>query len=344
MTTSPEVLFHRYFQNPAKSQACRIAYKGKQDLDSRELSPTLAAFLREIQCALNKALRNEKQNVPEHVDHYPFHFDYIEGTVSNALAFPYGGYSFIGITMPLVHTLWDICVELSKAQTVGAILDVPVSPEREEAILVTMFFTQLNFIVTHEYTHHVHGHLSRRAPGATVFNEIISSGTEGSLDDQAYEIDADGYAVYHGLEHLIAGPRRKQATELLCCDHLPDSAQDEILFSSFVMAVGAFLYVLRPLSVNPSEVYTRTHPPQAARMSWIMRAATIWCNQNNLSALATYMTLSRFQLLMNIVSAVIAGMTGGHDWSEQTNFLQSDDGSDHIKKLDVRFKRHVQAL
>jgi hypothetical protein len=344
VTAPPEVSFHRHFQNPARHPDDRLAYRGKQDLDDRALGPTLAAFLRDVQDALNEALRNEKQNVSEHVNHHPFHFDYIEGTVSNALAFRSGGYSFIGITMPLVHTLWDTCVELSKAQAVGAILEVPVSPEREEAILTTMFQTQLTFVVTHEYTHHVHGHLSQRAPGAAVFNEIISSSTEGSLDDQAFEMDADGYAVYHVLAHLIAGPRRKQAMELLCCDHLPADAQDEILFSSFVMAVGAFLYVLRPFSVNSSEVYTRTHPPQAARMSWIIRNATRWCDQNNRAALAAYMTLRKFQLLMNIVSVAIVGMTGGHNWGEQTAFLQSDAGSKYFKQLEARVKFHVQAL
>jgi hypothetical protein len=130
----------------------------------------------------------------------------------------------------------------------------------------------------------------------------------------------------------------------LCCDHLPADAQDEILFSSFVMAVGAFLYVLRPFSVNSSEVYTRTHPPQAARMSWIIRNATRWCDQNNRAALAAYMTLRKFQLLMNIVSVAIVGMTGGHNWGEQTAFLQSDAGSKYFKQLEARVKFHVQAL
>lgn len=343
MPMPPEVLFHRYFQKAARHPADRTAYKGKQDLDDRALGPTLAAFLRDVQDALNETLRNEKQNVPEHVNHDPFHFDYIEGTVSNALAFRSGGYSFIGITMPLIHTLWGTCVELSEAQAVGAILDVPVSPEREEAILTTMLQTQLTFVVTHEYTHHVHGHFSQRAPGAAFLNEM-GSGTDGNVNEQAFEMDADGYAVYHVLAHLIAGPAREQATKLLCRDHLPAGAQDEVLFSSFVMAIGAFLYVQRPFSVDHSEVYNRTHPLQAARMSWIMRNATRWCNQNNRAVLAAYMTLDKFQLLMNIVSAAITGMTGGHNWTEQTAFLQSDAGSKYFKQLEARVKLHVQAL
>jgi hypothetical protein len=125
-----------------------------------------------------------------------------------------------------------------------------------------MFQTQLTFVVTHEYTHHVHGHFSQRAPGSVFFNEIVS-GAAANLAEQAFELDADGYAVYHVLAHLIAGPRREQATEILRCKHAQPRVQDEILLSSFVMAVGAFLYVLPPMSADPCEVYNRTHPPSS---------------------------------------------------------------------------------
>ncbi len=92
MGVPPEVLFHRYFQNPARHPDNRRAYRGKQDLDT--LPQPLAAFLSDVQNALNEALRNEKQNVLEHVNHPPFHFDYIDSDVSNALAFGVPDYSF----------------------------------------------------------------------------------------------------------------------------------------------------------------------------------------------------------------------------------------------------------
>ena len=155
MPLPPEVLFHRYFQHPDRNPADRLAYRGKKDLHT--LPPALASFLAEVQDALNEALRNEKQNVPEHVAHPPFHFDYIDATVSNALAFPVADYSFIGMTMALINTLWDACAELNKSNAVRALLEVPDTPECEEAILTVMFQTQLAFVVTHEYTHHVHG-------------------------------------------------------------------------------------------------------------------------------------------------------------------------------------------
>jgi Peptidase family M48 len=343
MVIEPEVAFHRYFQRPERHPDNRRDYRGKQNLDASALGPTLGSFLRDIQNALNEALRNEKQNVTEHVKHPPFHFDYIDATVPNALAFISGDYSFIGITMPLIYMLWDSCVELSKSKAVGALLGIPVTPESEEAILTVMFQTQITFVVTHEYTHHVHGHLSQSAPGSAFYNEMLSSGDAGSLEEQAFEMDADAYAVYQVLAHLITGPRREQATELLGCVQAHANMQDEALFSSFVVAVGAFLLLLPPASVDPSTIYNRTHPPQAVRMNGIMHSAISWCEQNR-PALVPLMTLERFQTIMTIVYKTVSGMNGDSDWNGQTAFLKSDDGSEYSKKLRAQLRNHIQSL
>ena len=250
---------------------------------------------------------------------------------------------FIGMTMPPVNMLWDACLELSKSEAVRTVFGLPETPESEDALLAVMFQTQLTFVVSHEYTHHVHGHFSHGPPGSAFFNEIISNGDTGNLEDQAFELDADGYAVYHVLAHLITGPRRTQATELLSCNHQPTSTQDELLFSSFVIAVGTFLYVLPPASVELSEIYNRTHPLQAARMNWIMRNAMGWCVQNRPS-LADWMTAHRFLMLMNEVAKATWRMNGGKEWREQISFLESDSGTEYSKKLETLVKNHVRSL
>jgi hypothetical protein len=341
MAESPEIVFHRYFQNPSRHPDNRRAYRGKQDVDA--LPTALASFLRDIQDALNEALRNEKQNIAEHVKHPPFHFDYIEATVPNALAFRFADYSFIGMTMPLVDRLWDSCTELGKSNAVGGLLEVLRTPESEEAILTVMFQTQLIFVVTHEYTHHVHGHFSQNAPGSTFFNEILSNGDAGKIEEQAFEVDADGYAVYHVLSHLITGPRREQAAELLGCTQAQPERQDEILFYSFVMAIAAFLFILPPTSVDASTIYNRSHPPPAARMSEIMHSAIGWCKQNR-PALVAVMTLDKFQTLTTVVSAALSGMNGGTDWSGQTAFLKSENGSEYSTELRAHVRKHIKSL
>jgi len=137
--------------------------------------------LTSIQEALNEALRNEKKNVPEHVSHPPFHFDYVDSIVPNALAFRFEDWSFIGITMALVDMLWDTCARLSRSEAVAALLGIPVTPEQHDSIHALLFPIQLTFVVSHEYTHHVHGHVLQSALDSTFSNEIVYSHDGGNL-------------------------------------------------------------------------------------------------------------------------------------------------------------------
>jgi hypothetical protein len=333
-TIPPAILFDRYFR---KQPLCPL-YRGKHDL--RELRPELASFLIAIQNALNEALLNENRQTPQHVDHPPFYFDYIDSDCLNALAVRDSDYSYIGITMPLVYALWDSCVELSKSSGVGALLQLAPAPEREEAILTVMFQNQLIFVVTHEYTHHVHGHLSDLESGSVFSDEIVTSDDLGNLKSQAFEMDADGYAVYLTLAHLIAGPRREQAVKVLNCEHVHPDAQDGILFLTFVMSIGAFLLALSPRSVNLSKFCTRTHPFPAARMDWIMHHATNWCRQNDRSHLVK-MASNTFQALMAIVEKAIRPE---NDWREQFTFLKSGVGLKYRWELRSLVKAYVEAL
>ena len=306
-------------------------------------STTFAALLTSIKDAFNEALRNEKQGVPEHVEHAPFDFDFVDFPDPNAYALGIGGRCFIRVTLPLVHSLWESSVRLSKSEAIMATLGVAPTPEHQDAIHALLFRTQLAFVVSHEYTHHVHGHAPQSSPGPPFFNEVLTGDEIGSLESQAFEIDADGYAVYHVLAHLFDGPGRTQAVELLGCGEAQIHTQDEVLFASFVMAVGAFLFVQPPGTLDPSKIYKRSHPPQSARMNWIMHAAIAWCQQNR-PELKAWMTRERFQMLMRAVAEASWGMNGGKDWSDQTTFLQSEPGREYVERLDARVKKHIESL
>jgi hypothetical protein len=316
-------------------------YHGKKNLDT--LRPELAAFLADVQSALNDSLKDENRQMPGHVEHPPFYFDYIDSDEPNALAFRVADYSFIGLTMPLVYSLWDSCVELSRSNGVGDLLETAPIPEREEAILTVMFQNQLIFLVTHEYTHHVHGHLSDQVPSSVFFEEIITSDDNGDLASQAFEMDADGYAVYLMLSHLMNGPRRAQAIGLLNCEHAHRDLQDRVLFSSFVMAIGAMLLVTSPPSVDFHKYRTRTHPLPAARMDWIMHHATNFCSENGKSHVVT-MAKQTFQAVMVIVERAILEIRPANDWREQVAFLKSEVGSQYLRELIARVRKHVQAI
>ena len=340
MSIPPEVEFDRFLRNELRAED-RHLYKGKQDLDALS-QPQLRTLLASIQDALNQALSNEKQDIPEHVPHPPFHFDYVESSVSNAVTFRSKEHSFIGITIPLVYALWEMGVELSGSKEVATILGTVATPEAQEQILGLLFPTQLSFVVSHEYTHIVHGHVLPTEPDSTFPNEILDTGG-GNLALQAHEVDADGYAVYHVLEDLLNGTRRSQAVGLLNLEEKPATIQDETLLSSFVIAVGAFLYIRPPIPLDNIGIYKLMHPPQAARMNYIMHYATTWAKQNR-PHLAVWMTNDKFQMLMCAVATATWGLNGGHNWQAQATFLRSEEGSTYLKKLDESVKNHIRSL
>ncbi len=316
-------------------------YCGRKNL--RLLKPELAAFLTDVRDAVNDALSEENKGLPGHVAHLPFYFDYVDSIHPNALAFRDVDFSYIGVTMALVSTLWESCAELGRSIGVGALLEVGSIPEREEAILTVMFQHQLIFLVLHEWTHHVHGHLSSLAPGTGFFEEIVTNGDVGNLKSQAFEIDADGYAVYFALSHLMNGPRRKQAISLLACEHAHPDMQDGVLFLSFIIAIGAMLFVLSPASFDFSKCYTQTHPFPAVRMDWIMRHASNWCAENDKARLVP-MVQRTFQALMVIVEKASSQVSPANDWREQGEFMKSPFSSGYRREVMALVRGQAQAL
>lgn len=337
MSPPPEVIFDRCLRNNPCAQE-RERYKGKQDLDL--LPSEQGTVLRNLQDALNNALHSEDQTVAAHVSHPPFHFDYVAANVPNAIAFRCDDYSFIGVTIPLVSLLDETCHRLSTSPQVA--ISLGARPELAEPIASILFASQLTFVVAHEYTHIVHGHCPAMQAEVMFPNEIKDTDV-GNLASQAHETDADSYAVYHVLQHLFNNERRPHTVGLLEIDEKSTDVQDAILLASFVIAVGGFLYVRPPVAIDAIRVYKLTHPPQAVRMNLVMHGVKQWCKQNR-PTLGQWMTLERFQTLMNAVAVATWGMNGGRNWSEQTTFLRSADGDKYIRQLDACFKQHVESL
>jgi len=298
---------------------------------------------------MNTALQHENTKIPEHVDHDPFHFDYVDSDEPNALAFCSDGYSFIGVTIPLLEQLWQASTHLSESPFILATLDIQLTDHQRDdmtvpqRIQVATFRLQLFFIVLHEFTHVVHGHLKRGSSNHGFSNEVLIR-EEGSLEQQAREADADGYAVYFMLANIIdAAHERAHLLDVLGQEAKPVEVQDQRLLLSFTTAAAAFFFVRTPQLLTATSAYRLTHPPQAARMNLAMKAIQSWCVQNR-PALVDWMTLERFQNLMRAVASAIRGMNGDHDWSEQVRFLRSDIGAEYFRKLDDGLIQQVKAL
>jgi hypothetical protein len=333
----PEVAFDRYVR-------AHSPYAGRQDLD-RLTQQGFGSLLSVIQRAFNEALENEK-DVPEHVDHFPIHFDYIESPHPNAHALrdEEYSYSYIGVTMGLVYQLGDVSVALSRSDAVTDLLNIHLTPEVRDGLQAMLFQTLWGFVAGHEYAHIVHGHVNERREKSISFNEITDEGEIGDLEQQTMELDADGYGgVYHGLSNFFREEVRHNGLSWLqVTDRSPES-QDEVLFSCFVLAVGGFLFARPPVDVNNNNVYKLTHPPQLARLNYVMEGAISWCRQNR-PALAVWMTPDRFRMLIRPGAEAIWDLDGGLRWQEQIAFLESTAGKEYVRRLGEDLKRYVAAL
>jgi hypothetical protein len=333
----PEVLLDRFLKSSLRSRMDRERYIGKQDLARLELG--LGSLLTNVQDALNEALR-QRGNVFAKGRCPNFHFDYVDATVSNALAFEHEGYAFIVITMPLIRVLWHTCDQLSRSTEVMAILgSLPTTDQRREAAIAVLFTTQLTFVVSHEFGHHDRGHFGPAASASDTWSEIPAAGTTGSLEQQAREIDADGWAVYLVLTHLMIGDRREACRVLLGLQATPEESVDQTLLSSFILAVAAVLFVFPPTVFDNHTLYQLVHPPQAARMNEIVHNVRTWCGRNR-PALGAWMTLECFQALMRAARATTSELNGALDWSRQTEFFLTQAGAEYFRSL----HQHVVSL
>lgn len=332
----PEVAFDRYIRT-------HTPYAGKQDLD-RLTQEGFGSFLSLIQRTFNEALANEKE-VPEHVEHFPIHLDFIRSQYPNAHAFNdvEHSYCYIGVTMGLAYQLGDVSVALSRSEAVTDLLNVPLNVDSRDGLHAMLFQNLWSFVAAHEYAHIVHGHVFERGETGVSFNEITDLGEVGDMEQQVMELDADGYGgVYHVLSNFFRDEVRHNSLTLL---HLVESSpevQDQVLFSVFVVAVGGFLFARPPVDVK-SNVYKLTHPPQLARLNYVMEGAIAWCKQNR-PALAGWMTPDRFRMLMRPVAETIWGTDGGLRWQEQIIFLESPEGKEYVRQLGESLKRYVAAL
>ena len=269
--------------------------------------------------------------------------DFVDSEDANAMAFTEGDYSFIGITVALIHRIWRICLPMAQSAEIATLLGLRLdTAERQGRFHVVLFRIQLNFVTTHEYTHHVHGHTTGSTLDSRFANEIDSSAENGDIEEQVHEIDADAYGTYHVLSNLFAD-ERDFAIDMLDLGAALPARQDQTLLACFVVAVGTFLFVRPTKVLTPENIRALSHPPQAARMDFIMRNAVSWCRQHR-PALAEWMNPDIFDKIIATLAYVTPGADGGEGWAAQTAFLQAEIGDAYMKTLAASVDQYIQAL
>jgi hypothetical protein len=329
MPLAPEEAFHNCLQQCRDGviRECMFVrtYRGRKDLADVE-PENLRSLLTTIKTTMNVGLVSRKR-VPEHFDDLPFHFDYIESDFPNALAFRDESYAFIGITIPLIMEMLETSTDLSRSVRIRQILDLDEGIE--DRLQAVLFQNLLTLIVTHEFTHHVHGHVIREKGTSTFYSEFDSNDGNGSMQKQA---DADGYAVYHVLSNEINSPARDNTVTALNLREKSTEVIDQTLFLCFVVVACAHLSSHKLIDIERVDILTQSHPPQAARLDYLMRHAVLWCEPNK-PLLVNWITQERFRRVMEVVADEMWGIESHRPWAAQTAFLSSDKGKEYLQEL-----------
>jgi hypothetical protein len=333
---APEIILDRWIKKLSREHPQFAGYVGKLDLDKVEPS-TVRSFLQFVQVTMNSALQLENANASGGVQHPPYHFDYVQvndGT-RNAHAFQHGGFSFIIVTLPLVELLLDLSVLLSKSAVVQALLGINPATVRLDAVQALLFQFQLTFLVSHEYTHHVHEHVPGEQIGG-IWTEFFEEEAIGGLDSQAQELNADGYAIYLVLANFVRGGGRQGALMQLGRPNLLNPDADELLFMCFFVALTGLFCALWPEDIRTDSIGKLGHPPAPVRIEYGIRIAKMWCSQNE-SLPESWFGAERFNALFRAGVEAIGGTTPG-TWDAHIAFLQSDPGAEYNRQLLERFE------
>ena len=334
----PEVILDRWVkERGSRHESGFSGYLGTLDIERVE-SPSFRSFLYLIRDAMNEALRLEGPNASGGIEHPPFHFDYIdvEHGIKNAHAFQYAGLSFIAVTLPMVELIWDVSHRLSRSRLVLELLKLGPEVNRD-AFQGLLFQVQLNFLVSHEYTHHIHGHVLERTLGQTgVWSEFSNQATPGNLQSQAQELDADGYAGFLVLAHLLRGERRNTALAQCGRAELQGADGDELLLTCFFLSLLAFFCSFWRGAIDTASIYHLPHPLPPVRITYAIRVAEMWCGQNR-SVPQTWFNADRFRELFHAAAETV-GEDARKAWNTQIAFLRRADGAEYDRRLGEKFE------
>lgn len=255
--------------------------------------------------------------------------------IKNAHAFQHEGFSFIAVTLPFVELLFDLSQRLSRSQAILELLEMDSMTLSPDPLLLLLFQLQMSFLVSHEYTHHVHRHVAPEG-GDDAWTEFAQGATSGGMDRQAQELDADAYAIYLVLGNFIRGEGRRGALAQIGRQELGSLEADALLLNYFFLSVMSLFSALWPGNMRIASTRDFTHPPAPLRIEYAIRVAKMWSEQNQ-SVPQAWFGAERFQALFRAAVNAIGGATP-QQWDEHVRFLSSEEASEYNASLFERFE------
>ena len=324
-------MFHRYFQTSPRRKGLEHI-KGKQDLS--QLPAMLGSLLTQVQLDLNQSFAQSRVPMAEIGRPLVVHLDFLESTTENAHAFQDEAYHFIGITVPLVERLLKVSEALVAADKVMTLLRLTGGLEQRENAAGGVFSIKLLFAAAHEFGHHLLGHASEFRPEQ--WNDVDGAGMGGSLEQQAEENLADGFAVFHLLGSLLDGPYGQQVLKMLGRAATPHRGADTILMSALLLCAFSFFSAKSHEALDAVSLYSLSHPPALARVNGIFQTSRVWC-QRYRPSLDAWMTWDRLEEIMHAEESSRPGSEGA--WERQIEFFGSPGGAQYFERLGEQISR-----
>jgi len=135
------------------------------------------------------------------------------------------------------------------------------------------------------------------------------------------------------VNHWFVGAGRGSVLKAFSAELDEEHQADNLLLMFFVVSVCAALLLWRPEQVDETNVYTLSHPPQAARMQRILLIVDMWAAEGSRPWLALDATHHVFPTLIAGVEDALAPMTGAHNWQQQVSFLRTPAGAGYMAAL-----------
>src|SRR5207245_1737215 len=154
MVIPPEIVFDRAIR-ARSAEHLRCKYTGKFDID-----PEQHFFLDDVHTLINEMYESHADRFVADDNRSPrLHFDFIEGSAVNALAFNDAEYSFVGLTVALVKELEKLATALVSSKRVWELFGhTDLNEERIQELWTALVITMLQFVPFHELGHHMYGH------------------------------------------------------------------------------------------------------------------------------------------------------------------------------------------
>jgi hypothetical protein len=220
----------------------------------------------------------------------PVHFDYVENTAINAVAFEADGHEFVGVWVGAMASIYSffgcmlanrnllpdigvVSAEIEfepKVDDAEWLLRIPKDPARK-AYAHLLSTIAVEFLFQHELGHLMNGHvrLLNKLKGINYVVEFEARPSQvlSNLDLQMLEMDADSFAVGQGMATVLG--RLHEQGKVFPADWRQWYENPRHALFTWLFSVYSLFRLLYRGPVNLDDLEAAGHPPPGIRISMV---------------------------------------------------------------------------